>query len=107
MSPVRNVAVFVGSLRKESLNRKMALALATIAPDRMRLRIVEIGALPLFNEDLDTDTPPGAWVELRRRVNAADAVIFVTPEYNRSVPGARGVQPSRPVARCPVGQFAA
>jgi chromate reductase len=88
MAQPKNVAVLVGSLRKESFNRKMAHALAAMAPPALALKIVEIGGLPLYNQDLDTDAPPAPWVEFRRSVAAADAVLFVTPEYNRSVPGA-------------------
>lgn len=88
MTP-KDVAVFVGSLRKDSFNRKMARALAELAPASLSLKIVEIGQLPLYNEDLDDEAqPPPAWSAFRRRVRAADAVLFVTPEYNRSVPGA-------------------
>jgi chromate reductase len=83
----RNVAVIVGSLRKASLNRKMALAMAKAAAPSLKLEIVEIGDLPLYDEDVEAQAPP-AWVAFRDRVRAADAVIFVTPEYNRSVPGA-------------------
>ena len=82
----RNVAVFVGSLRKESLSRKLAVALGPLAPS-LKLEIVPIGDLPHYDQDLDTDTPPAAWVALRQKVAAADALLFVTPEYNRSVPG--------------------
>ncbi|MEP7183855.1 MAG: NAD(P)H-dependent oxidoreductase [Betaproteobacteria bacterium] len=82
----RNVAVFVGSLRKESLNRKMALALAAMAPAQLRLGIVEIGHLPHFDADFEAD-PPAVVREFKENVAAADAVLFVTPEYNRSVPG--------------------
>jgi chromate reductase, NAD(P)H dehydrogenase (quinone) len=81
----RNVAVLVGSLRKGSLNRKMANALRGMAPEQLKLEIVEIGNLPLYNADLE-DTPPAEWVEFRDRVRRAEAVLFVTPEYNRSVP---------------------
>jgi chromate reductase len=88
MSKVRDVVVLVGSLRKDSLNRKMAHALEALAPPDLKLEIVEIGALPLYNQDLDTDTPPAAWTTFRERVARADAVLFVTPEYNRSVPAA-------------------
>jgi chromate reductase len=85
----RNVAVFVGSLRKESVSRKLAKALADLSPERLELEIVEIGQLPLYNQDHDDEgTPPSAWTAFRRRVKAADAVLFVTPEYNRSVPAA-------------------
>ncbi len=83
----RNVAVIVGSLRKESLNRKLAKALVELAPPSLNPEIVEIGELPLYNEDLETDLPP-AWSIFRERVRPTDAVIFVTPEYNRGVPGA-------------------
>jgi chromate reductase len=82
----KRVAVIVGSLRKESFNRKMAKALASLAPEILQLEIVEIGGLSLYNQDLD-DNPPAAWTEFRERVRGFDAVLFVTPEYNRSVPG--------------------
>lgn len=83
MATTRNVAVFVGSLRKESLNRKMAKALIEMAPAPLQLEIVEIGQLPFFNEDFEND-PPQAVRDFKARVQAADAVLFVTPEYNRS-----------------------
>jgi len=82
----RNVAVLIGSLRKASYNRKMALALTALAPGTLKLGIVEIGALALYNEDLEADAPP-AWRSFRDAVRASEAVLFVTPEYNRSVPG--------------------
>jgi chromate reductase, NAD(P)H dehydrogenase (quinone) len=85
--PPSDVAVLVGSLRAASFSRKMALAMAAIAPASLRLSIVEIGALPHYNEDLDIATPPESWVAFRQAIAAADAVLFVTPEYNRSVPG--------------------
>lgn len=84
----RNVAVFVGSLRKEAFSRKTAKALIARAPDSLKLEIVEIGQLPLYNQDDDTAAPPAEWTAFRERVRAADAVLFVTPEYNRSVPAA-------------------
>ena len=83
---VRDVAIVVGSLRKESLNRKMAKALIELAPDTLKLEIVEIGDLALYNEDLEANLPP-AWSTFRERIRRAEAVIFVTPEYNRGVPG--------------------
>ena len=86
MSATRNVAVVVGSLRKESFNRKMANALIAMAPPPLALTIVEIGQLPLFNQDLETDPVP-AVVAFKQAVAASDAVLFVTPEYNRSMPG--------------------
>jgi chromate reductase len=87
MSMTRNVAVFVGSLRKDSLNRKMANALIKLAPPSLKLEIVEIGNLPLFNADFEADLPQTVQ-DFKARVQRADAVLFVTPEYNRSVPGA-------------------
>ena len=86
MATPRRVAVVIGSLRKESLNRKMAKALAAIAPASLALEIVEIGQLPLYSQD-DDAAPPAASVEFKQKIAAADAVLFVTPEYNRSVPG--------------------
>lgn len=88
MTQSRTVAVIVGSLRRDSFSRKTALALAGLAPEHLALEIVEIGALPLYNQDLDPDAPPAPWVAFRDKVAAADGVLFVTPEYNRSVPGA-------------------
>jgi chromate reductase, NAD(P)H dehydrogenase (quinone) len=85
MAVSRNVSVIVGSLRKESLNRKVAVALAEIAPKQIKLNIVEIRELPLYNQDLDVD-PPKTWMDFRQQVASSDAVLFVTPEYNRSVP---------------------
>ncbi len=87
MSTTVDVAVVVGSLRKESINRKLALALASLAPPELKLSIVEIKALPLYDQDLE-EQPPAPWVAFRQQIRAAGAVLFVTPEYNRSVPGA-------------------
>jgi chromate reductase, NAD(P)H dehydrogenase (quinone) len=86
MSATRDVAVFVGSLRKESFNRKVAKALIAMAPAPLKLEIVEIGQLPLYNQDDDAN-PPAASAAFKARVRKADAVLFVTPEYNRGVPG--------------------
>jgi len=86
MPAPRRVAVFVGSLRKESFNRKMANAMQTLAPKSLALEIVEIGGLPLFNADFESNLPPPV-VELKEKIRQCDAVLFVTPEYNRSVPG--------------------
>ena len=86
MSEPRNVAVIVGSLRKESFNRKMALALAELVPPTLKLEIVEIRNLPLYNQDDDANPPPNS-AAFKARIQKADAVLFVTPEYNRSVPG--------------------
>ena len=87
MSNPKHIAVVVGSLRKGSLNRKMAHALAKLASENFPFQIVEIGDLPLYNQDLETAAPPAAWVRFRQEVAAVDGVLFVTPEYNRSVPG--------------------
>lgn len=87
MDQPRDVAVIVGSLRKASINRMVANALAELAPAGLKLGIVEIGQLPLYNQDRDDD-PPAEWTAFRERVRAADSVLFVTPEYNRSVPAA-------------------
>jgi chromate reductase, NAD(P)H dehydrogenase (quinone) len=87
VSKPRDVAVLVGSLRKASFSRKLALALAQLAPPALALSIVEIGGLPLYDQDLDEGTPPPAWGVFRERIRSADALLFVTPEYNRSVPG--------------------
>ena len=87
MSKVYNVAVLVGSLRKDSLNRKVALALAELAPAQLKLKIVEIGELALYSEDIDVTPPPASYTTFRDLIRPADAVLFVTPEYNRSVPG--------------------
>ena len=88
MSPRRDVAVVVGSLRQGSLNRMTARALAALAPGTLALEIVEIRDLPLYDADLDGPAPPPTWVAFRDRIRRCDAVLFVTPEYNRSVPGA-------------------
>ncbi len=85
MTQVRNVAVVVGSLRKDSVSRKLAKAFAALAPN-LKFNVIEIGDLPHFDQDLESD-PPAQWVRFREQIAAADAVLFVTPEYNRSVPG--------------------
>ncbi|MFZ5512046.1 MAG: NADPH-dependent FMN reductase [Pseudomonadota bacterium] len=87
MPDSRRVAVLIGSLRKESLNRKLARALPDLAPPSLTFEFVDIGGLPLYNQDLE-EAPPEAWTAFRQRIAAAHAVLFVTPEYNRSVPGA-------------------
>ena len=81
------IAVLAGSLRKESLTRKMAKELMKLSPGSLKLELIEIGELPLYNQDSE-DNPPAAWTEFRERIRNVDGVLFVTPEYNRSVPGA-------------------
>lgn len=80
------IAVFVGSLRKGSYNLKTAKVLMEVAPESLSFEMVGIGDLPLFNEDLEA-TPPKEWETLREKIKAADGLLFLTPEYNRSVPG--------------------
>lgn len=80
------LAVIVGSLRKDSISRKVANALVELAPASLSPTFVEIGDLPLYNEDLEADIPP-AWRRFREQMRGQEAVLFVTPEYNRSVPG--------------------
>jgi len=86
MPQARTVAVIVGSLRKESFTRKLAKAIAAVVPGHLTFDFVDIGQLELFNQDLEP-TPTRAWTDFRNRIKAADAVLFATPEYNRSVPG--------------------
>jgi chromate reductase len=82
----RKIAVIVGSLRKESFNRKVAKTLMLLAPPQLEMEIVEIGQLPLYNQD-DDDAPPAVYTEFRTTIKKFDGVLWVTPEYNRSVPG--------------------
>jgi chromate reductase, NAD(P)H dehydrogenase (quinone) len=81
-----NIAIIVGSLREGSLNRKMARAICAIRDDNLDCSMVEIGDLPLYNQDLDAN-PPEQWTRFRDQVRPADGVLFVSPEYNRGVPG--------------------
>lgn len=81
----KQIAVIIGSLRKESFNRKMAKAVMSLAPPSLNLKIVEIADLPLYNQDLD-ENPPIAWVNFREAIKPCDGVLFLTPEYNRSIP---------------------
>ncbi len=79
-------AILVGSLRQGSLTRKVANALIALAPEALDCSIIEIGDLPLYNEDLDNEPPP-AWSRFRSDIKGRDAIVFLTPEYNRSIPG--------------------
>lgn len=87
MPAVPKAVVIVGSLRKESFNRKTAKAMIALKAAPLEYEFAEIGNQPLYNQDLDTDNPPAEWAALRRQIKAADAVLFFTPEYNRSIPG--------------------
>ncbi len=80
------VAILVGSLRTDSINRKVARTICAFASDQLDCEIVEIGDLPLYNQDHDADPPP-EWVRLRERIAAVEGILFCTPEYNRGVPG--------------------
>jgi chromate reductase len=88
--PAKKIAVVIGSLRKDSINRKFAHELITLAPESLTFEIVEIGELAMYNEDLEGNgvTAPQAWTHFRQRIKEADGVLFFTPEYNRSVPAA-------------------
>lgn len=103
MDRIYDVAVIVGSLRKDSINRKVANALIELAPASLRLAHVEIGGLPIYNQDTD-EAPPAEWTAFRERIRAADAVLFVTPEHNRSVPAA--LKNALDVGSRPYGQSA-
>lgn len=82
----RKIAVLVGSLRQGSFTRAVAQAIVEQGASRFDARFVEIGDLPLYNPDLDTDTPPAPWTRFRADLADAEAVLFATQEYNRSVP---------------------
>lgn len=86
MTAQKDVVVLVGSLREASISRKVARALQALAPAGMRLDITEVADLPFYNQDLDTAAPPTAWATFRDRLRRCDAVLYVTPEYNRSIP---------------------
>ena len=85
MSPYQ-IAVIVGSLRKDSFNRTLATALAKLAPSEFTFKQVEIGDLPLYNQD-DDSNPSAPVKRLKSEIAAAQGLLFVTPEYNRSIPG--------------------
>jgi chromate reductase len=80
------IAIVVGSLRKESINRKVARSICSFAADKLDCEIVEIGDLPLYSQDYDAE-PPAAYTRFRAEIAGADGVLFCTPEYNRGVPG--------------------
>jgi chromate reductase len=98
-----DVAVIVGSLRRAAFSRKTARTLIELAPPPLSLEIIEIGQLPLYNEDLEVSPPP-EWTQFRDRIRRANGVLFVTPEYNRSMPG--GLKNALDVASRPYGQSA-
>jgi chromate reductase len=81
----RKIAVIVGSLRKDSINRKVAKTLMLLAPPTLDMEIVEIGQLAMYNQD-DDAAPPPTYTEFRDKIRQFDGVLFCTPEYNRSIP---------------------
>lgn len=86
MSSTINIAVFVGSLRKDSINLKLARAIERLAPTELKFNRPRIDNLPLYTQEMDPAYPP-VCQQLKEAVEAADALLFVTPEYNRSIPG--------------------
>jgi len=80
------IAIIIGSLRKDSLNRKVARSICALRDDNLDCSMIEIGDLPLYNQDLDSD-PPGQWTRFRQQIAASDGVLFCSPEYNRGIPG--------------------
>jgi chromate reductase len=86
---MKKIGIIVGSLRKESWNRKLALALMKLAPSSLAMELIEIGQLPLYNQDPDDQNNPlKEWTHFREQMKNLDGVLFITPEYNRSMPGA-------------------
>jgi chromate reductase, NAD(P)H dehydrogenase (quinone) len=81
-----NVAMLTGSLRKESFSRKMGRAISSVPAPGLTFSILEIGDLPHYNEDYEADPPP-VFTRFRAAIAAADAILFVTPEFNRGIPG--------------------
>src|SRR3979490_3622533 len=86
MATPYNVVFIVGMLRKEGFTLKIANALAKLAPDTLKLNVVTLHDISFFNQDLEA-TPPADWLAFREKLQKSDAVLFVTPEYNRSIPG--------------------
>src|SRR5258708_14801948 len=86
MATPYDVVALVGSLRKESFTLKIAKALTKLAPDTLKLDVVTLHGISFFNQDLET-TPPADWVAFREKLQKSNGILFVTPEYNRSIPG--------------------
>ncbi|HVF38201.1 MAG TPA: NADPH-dependent FMN reductase [Sphingomicrobium sp.] len=80
------IAIIVGSLREGSINRKIARSICAFSGDYLDCEMIEIGDLPLFNQDLEQE-PPGQWVRFKEQISAAEGILFCTPEYNRGLPG--------------------
>jgi chromate reductase, NAD(P)H dehydrogenase (quinone) len=86
MATPHNVVAIAGSLRKESFTLKIAKALAKLAPETLKLDVVTLHDISFFNQDLEA-APPADWVAFREKLQKSNGVLFVTPEYNRSIPG--------------------
>jgi chromate reductase len=86
MASLHPIVVIVGSLRKESFTLKIANALAKLAPDTLKLDVTTLQGISFFNQDLEA-TPPADWLAFREKIQKSDGVLFVTPEYNRAIPG--------------------
>jgi len=86
MATPNHALVLVGSLRKQSFSLKIANAMAKLAPDTLKLEVVTLHELGFFSQDLEA-SPPAEWLAFRNKIKASDGVVFVTPEYNRSIPG--------------------
>ncbi len=80
------IAIIVGSLREASINRRIARSMCALKGDHLDCTMVEIGDLPLFNQDIEKD-PPAEWVRFKEQIAASDGILFCTPEYNRGLPG--------------------
>ena len=100
---MKHIGILIGSLRKGSFSRQVANALIAMAPNDIPLQIIEIGDVSMYNQDLD-EAPPKAWLDLRNSIRNLDGVIFITPEYNRSVPAV--LKNALDVASRPYGQSA-
>ncbi|MCL2351203.1 MAG: NAD(P)H-dependent oxidoreductase, partial [Firmicutes bacterium] len=81
----KTIGIFVGSLRRDSFSKKVAEYLSGLLAEQFDVKFMDIASVDMFNQDLDNETPPPEWARLRREVRALDAVLFVTPEYNRSM----------------------
>src|SRR5215467_53289 len=81
-----HIVTIVGSLRKESFSLKIANALAKLAPPSLKLDVTTLHGISFFNQDLEAN-PPADWVAFREKIQKSNGVLFVTPEYNRAIPG--------------------
>jgi chromate reductase, NAD(P)H dehydrogenase (quinone) len=86
MATPHPIVVIVGSLRKESFSLKIAIALAKLAPASLQLDVTTLHGISFFNQDLEAN-PPADWVAFREKLQRSNGVLFVTPEYNRAIPG--------------------